>query len=134
MEQSVPPWFSNRAKAAGDRRLRRKLALGALFTGMLVLAACGDPREKQEPFEGFYYKAKTSTVNKQETLAVFSTTVSDVSQSLNGARQAAEYEGVKYCIEQYGTSVIDWTIGPETAPESLRVVDNKLTFSGRCDP
>ena len=134
MGYSATPFLGDRAKAGRDVRWRRKLALGALFTGVLVLAGCSDIRKKQEPFEGFYFKAKTGAVDKKETLAVFTATVSGVSQSLKGARQAAEYEGTKYCIEQYGNSRIDWTIGPDTAPESLRIVDDKLTFAGRCDP
>lgn len=113
--------------------MRRKLAFGALFVGALALAGC-DKKKEWEPFEGIYFKAKASPVDKKETLAVFTATVWKVSQSLDGARQAVAYEGTKYCIAKYGTSKIDWTVGPDTPVENLTVVDDKLTYSGRCNP
>jgi hypothetical protein len=134
MGQAGNAYFARCEDARTGDQWRGRLTRGALLVGLLVLAGCADRKEKLEPFEGFFFSAKAAAVDKKETLAVFTATVSDVSQSLKGARQAAEYEGIKYCIEQYGNSKIDWTVGPDTAPESLRVVDDKLTFSGRCDP
>ena len=134
MGQTGNAYFARWADARTGDQWRGKLSRGALLVALMVLAGCADRREKLEPFDGFFYNAKAAAVDKKETLAVFTATVSGVSQSLKGARQAAEYEGIKYCIEQYGSSRIDWTIGPDTAPENLRVVDDKLTFAGRCDP
>jgi hypothetical protein len=113
----------------------RAMRLPLLFAGTAILiAACTPSQDKRDAFDGFYYKAKTSTTNKKTTLAVFTTTISGVSQSLDGARQAGAYEGTKYCIAQYGTSQIEWTVGPDTEPQDLIIVDDKLTFYGRCDP
>ncbi len=113
----------------------RRLRLPMLILGVaVVIAACTPREEKREAFDGAYFKTKTSAVDKKATRAVFTTTITGVSQTLDGARQAAAYEGTRYCIEQYGTSQIAWTIGPDTEPQNLRIVDDKLTFSGRCDP
>lgn len=116
-------------------RKSRTLRLPLLIIGTAVLIAACTPREDtREPFDGFYFKAKTSATDKKTDLALFTATISGVSQSLDGARQAGAYEGTKYCIAQYGTSQIAWTVGPDTDPKDLTIVDDKLTFSGRCDP
>jgi hypothetical protein len=116
-------------------RNSRRLRLPILLVAAAVLIAACQPREDtREPFDGFYFKAKTSATDKKTTRAVFTTTISGVSQSLDGARQAGAYEGTKYCIAQYGTSQIAWTVGPDTEPQNLTIVDDKLTFSGKCDP
>ena len=54
------------------------------------------------------------------------------SASLEGARQAAYYEGVQYCIGYLGTSDIDWQVGPDTPADQLIVTNNRLTFRGTC--
>jgi vacuolar-type H+-ATPase catalytic subunit A/Vma1 len=116
-------------------RTANRLRLSALMVGaVVVIAACGQREENREFFDGFYFKAKTGATDKKTSRAVFSTTISGVSQSLEGARQAGAYEGTKYCIAQYGTSQIVWTVGPDTEPQNLTIVDDKLTFAGRCDP
>jgi hypothetical protein len=121
--------------ARGTGRQGMKMALVALCAGaLLLLAACASREDRMTPFDGFYFKAKTGAVDKKVTRANFTATIWAVSQSLDGARAAGRYEGTKYCISQYGTSQIDWTVGPDTAPEQLRIVDDTLTFSGRCDP
>jgi len=123
-----------------DSRLMRcqwgtKLALLGLCVGALLLSAGCEPREDRlESFDGAYFRAKASPVDKKVTLADFTTTVWGVSKSLDGARKAGGYEGTKYCIAQYGTSRINWSVGPDTPVENLRIIDDTLSFAGRCDP
>ncbi|MBV2360567.1 hypothetical protein KUH32_12335 [Thalassococcus sp. CAU 1522] len=62
----------------------------------------------------------------------FTASVRPVSASLEGAIQAAEYEGVKHCIKFYGTSEIAWAVGPDTPREQLPIEGDTLTFSGVC--
>ncbi len=100
---------------------------------MLTLTACAGQRERQVAFDGHVFKAKASAVDKAVSRADFTATVSGVSKSLEGAREAGRYEGTKYCIVNYGSSRINWAVGPDTAPAQLRVVDDSLTFAGRCD-
>ncbi len=101
---------------------------------LALAAGCIKREDRLQPFDGHYYRAKASAVDKKATRAVFTSNVWEVSQSLDGARQAAEYEGVRYCIAQYGTSQIEWTVGPETKPEFLTIENDQLTFKGRCAP
>ncbi len=112
-----------------------RLAIGGLCLGALLLTAGCETREKRLlPFDGYRYKAKASAIDKKVSRADFTTTIWTVSQSLTGAREAGRYEGTKYCIKEYGTSKIAWAVGPDTPPENYRIVDDTLTFSGKCTP
>jgi uncharacterized protein YgiB involved in biofilm formation len=112
-----------------------KLAVGGLCLGALFLTAGCETREKRlVPFDGYRYKAKAGAIDKKVSRADFTTTIWAVSQSLAGARAAGRYEATKYCIKEYGTSKINWIVGPDTPPENYRIVDDTLTFSGKCDP
>lgn len=82
-------------------------------------------------FDGVEFRSSAKAVSKED-YASFTASVKPASASLNGARGAAEYEGIKYCIKNYGTSRIDWAIGPETDPAALTVDSDTLTFAGRC--
>ena len=42
--------------------------------------------------------------------------VNGVSASLDGAREAGRHEGTKFCIDAFGTSKINWKVGPDTEP------------------
>ena len=136
MQQSDRTYVQQRIR--GRRIILRhcsKLALAGLCAGALLLAAgCAKREDKLNPFDGYYFKARIKPVDKKASRADFSTTVWEVSQSLDGARQAGRYEGTKYCIAQFGSSKIKWTVGPDTEPQNLTIVDDTLTFSGRCDP
>ncbi len=110
-------------------------AVAVLSLGALLLAAgCDRYRDRQVPFDGYLFKSKARAVDKKLSRADFTATIWPVSQSLKGTREAARYEGTKYCIAEYGTSQVDWTIGPDTPAEQFMIVDDTLTFSGRCDP
>lgn len=125
-----------------DLKISRQRKTPAIITGLLIattaLSACGDNwrasfKSKRERilFEGHQYKAKAKQVSKDER-DHFEVVVSRATQSLNGARQAGGYEAVKYCIKEYGTSKMDWVIGPET--ETIIPVDDKIRLEGYCRP
>lgn len=99
----------------------------ALAAGLVAGCANNDDRIA---FDGKFFRAKVQKVEKQND--VFTVTVKGVSQSLNGAREAGRYEATDHCIQNYGTSKIIWRVGPDTPPEQLSIVDDTLTFSGRC--
>lgn len=110
---------------------------GLALAGVALIASvagCTKREDKLFPFDGHYYKVKSGAVDKKVTLVDFTLTVSQVSQSLDGAREAGGYEGIRYCIKNFGSSDIDWKVGPETEPQHLTIVDDTLTFAGRCNP
>ncbi|MBL4766654.1 MAG: hypothetical protein JKY94_02940 [Rhodobacteraceae bacterium] len=104
------------------------------FTTLLAVAltACSKKEDSGLRFDGQYFAAKSKKVD--DTLSVFTVTVEPVSSSLDGALAAGGYEGTRYCIKNFGTSVIKWTVGPKTEPGQLRIVEDTLTLQGQCDP
>jgi hypothetical protein len=95
----------------------------------LLLTGC-ENNDGRIAFDGEFFRTKVKRVDKQ--LDVFTVNIRDVSRSLEGARQAGHHAGVEYCVENFGSSDIEWTIGPDTPAEQLQIVDNTLVFSGVC--
>ncbi|MGH1578310.1 hypothetical protein [Planktotalea sp.] len=102
-----------------------------LFSGLaaLTLAGCEDPR-KSILFDGhrFSGRLKVDGESKRDFVA----TVSPVSQSLEGAREAARHEGTTHCVRNYGSSDINWTLSPDAEATALSIVEDELTVQGRC--
>ena len=111
------------------------MRVGIMLAALAAVAAgCGPAKEDLIRFDGQVFRTGASNVKGAETRAAFSSTAKPVSASFDGARAAAEYEGIRYCIENYGNSRIEWSVGPETDPATLTVEGDTLTFRGRCAP
>lgn len=109
-----------------------------ILVAATALSGCGEAfrdsfRSKRDrvTFDGYSYKAKANKVSR-DTRDHFSVTVARANQSLLGARQAGEYEAFKYCIAEYGTTNVDWLVGPED--DTIIPVDDKITLEGFCRP
>lgn len=102
------------------------------FIASLVVATlggCTDP-SKAVYFDGKQFAGRLQ-VNKEDKRS-FTATSAPVSQSLEGAREAARFEGTQYCIHKYGRSDIEWTASPEAEATELNIVEDVLTVQGRC--
>lgn len=119
----------------GMRKTPGRLGLFALFCCCVavLVAGCNRP-EDRVTFGGYYFRTDASPIDKKNTLRDFTVSIRNVEQSLDGARAAGGYEGTRYCIKNFGTSRIDWTVGPATDPQNLRITDGRLSFQGTCDP
>lgn len=106
-----------------------KITLGAALFLAVVAAGCTDSKN-QLRFDGQTFRTKVSKVDDRRD--VFSVRIRDVARSLDGAREAGRHAGISYCVENYGSSRIAWTVGPDTPPETLQIVDNELYFQGVC--
>jgi hypothetical protein len=95
----------------------------------VLLGAC-TPKEDRITFDGKYFRTKVSKVDGQRD--VFTLQVRNASQSIEGAREAARYEGTVYCVNNYGSSDITWAVGPDAPAENLRLDGDSLIFSGSC--
>ena len=95
----------------------------------LGLAACG-PGEDAVRFDGNLYSTKLKS--ERGARANFLVTARPVSASLLGAREAARYEATVYCVNSYGSSAIEWVIGPDSPDESLPIDRDTLTLQGVC--
>ena len=104
------------------------------FIVLLVLISpvgCTDDEELK--FDGQYFRTQSESTNKSDRRQ-FEVTVEDASLSLTGARQAGEFEAIRYCIEGYGTSSIRWAPGfAEDDEPSLTESDNMILV-GKCEP
>jgi hypothetical protein len=103
------------------------IAIAAL--AVLALAGC-ERQQDRVAFEGQMFRAKAAKIGDDR--AAFTVAVSPVTASVDGARQAGQYEATKYCIKNYGSSRIDWVAGPEA--ESLTLDGDTALFQGRCTP
>ncbi len=97
----------------------------------LSLSGCdraGLFRDNVPLFDGqrFRGSVKSERTNRQ----VFTVTINQVSKSAEGAVAAADYKAKQHCIQYYGTSDIDWTVGPDSSP--LPVSNDTLTLRGSC--
>lgn len=105
-----------------------KLTIPLILCTALV-AGCTDSKNRIA-FDGQFFRVKVAKVDKQRH--VFTVRIRDVDRSLDGAREAGRHAGVSYCVENFGSSEITWSIGPDTPVEQLRIEDNTLTFQGVC--
>jgi len=94
-----------------------------------MLAGCTDP-SRQVLFDGLQFNGRTN-VDKEDKRN-FVATASPVSQSLEGAREAARFEGTSYCVRKYGRSDIEWSASPDAEATELNIVEDVLTVQGRC--
>ncbi|MCR8826465.1 hypothetical protein [Pseudosulfitobacter koreensis] len=100
-----------------------------LMTAALAMTACNQ-RDEDLAFDGQYYRTSTKKVGDDRS--VFQTEVKPVSQSLTGAREAGLYDATRYCIEDFGTSNIVWTRGPDGDDGALLVSNDTLILQGTC--
>lgn len=99
-----------------------------------LIAACGDAPSSSTrvAFDGKFFRASAKQVDKKVSPTDFTVTVKDVSASLDGAREAGRHEGIKFCVQNFGSSRIKWKVGPDTEPQKLRIEKDQLTFAGTC--
>ncbi|CRL11537.1 hypothetical protein NIT7321_02405 [Phaeobacter italicus] len=110
----------------------KTFALIGLCAG--ALAGCADLVNNRPLYGGVPFKAKAKAVDKKADRAVFSVAVSDATRSLEGARLAAHHEGVRYCIENYGTSKIAWQADPLNADDAVPLAGGDAVYGGTCTP
>ena len=101
---------------------------GAVLLAGLMLMGCG-PDDETLFFDGQFYR---SNAKKDGERHEFRATAKPVSASLAGAREAARYEGIAYCVRNYGSSDIIWVTDPEAPEEELSIDGDTLTLRGAC--
>ena len=102
----------------------------AMLAAVLMLGACSE-KSKRVYFDGKYYPAKAKHQSREDR-KVFTASVRKVAQGLDGARAAAEHAGTKYCIENFGTSKINWITGPDADQSVIVNSGGNVVVSGEC--
>lgn len=105
-------------------------AAGLVLLLLGALAACTE-RKERPVFDGVYYPAKSRGV--KQDLRMVTASVSRANRGVEGAKKAAVHEATRYCIENFGTSRIDWAGVPEgqEGPVFQRAGD-RVSVTGRC--
>ncbi|MGC3936617.1 hypothetical protein ACOTTU_02305 [Roseobacter sp. EG26] len=104
----------------------KKLVCLMLAAGFV--AGCGSDADEIR-FDGQFYRTRLSDLDERHK---FQVTARPVSASLLGAKEAARYEATVYCVNEYGSSAIQWVVGPDDADETLPISDDTLTLQGAC--
>ncbi|MBY5989197.1 MULTISPECIES: hypothetical protein [Roseovarius] len=101
----------------------------ALMAGAM-LAGCARNSERVT-FNGVFYKQKSKAASK-DNRQLFVVTVPRVDRGYDGALAAGAYEGKRYCVQNFGTSEIEWYRSPLAPRGTVQPDGNKLTFTGKC--
>jgi hypothetical protein len=129
------PRMASFAAVARGPDLSMPLRAALLLCLLAALAGCGQQgqgigRQQQTTFDGQVFRGN-ATADRDDRQR-FVATVRTPSKSLEGAIEAAAHQGTRYCIETFGTSDIDWEIGPDTPPEEFSAEAPTLSLTGRC--
>ena len=103
--------------------------LGIALPILVALAGCAEDDDRIR-FDGQVFRTKAT--KDADDRSYFKVSVNRPEQSLAGARAAGTHEAIRYCIENYGTSVIDWSDGPDVADDALVIDRGALELRGRC--
>ncbi|MBO9450255.1 hypothetical protein J7426_08325 [Tropicibacter sp. R16_0] len=111
-----------------------RLALLGVLCAAVAVAGCNRKKNAANliTYDGIEFRTEAQPVDKKATLADFYVRVEGAAISVDSARKAARDRAYRYCIENYGTSDIDWAVGPDADPAQLQLVDGALTFRGTC--
>ena len=101
-----------------------------LLIAGIGLAGCAK-KDERVFFDGNYYPSKARAVSKDDRQE-FSVAVRRVDQGLAGARQAGRHGGTEYCLKNFGTSDIEWIVGPDAPDAALGLPGSSLTMRGSC--
>lgn len=93
-----------------------------------LLAACSNEAEKIS-FDGQFYKTDIDDLDARHK---FQVTAAPVSASLLGAKEAARYQATVFCVNEYGSSAIEWVVGPDDPDEVMSITNDTLTLQGAC--
>lgn len=121
---------SEKTQVRGNRQ-GTNILVALIATCVLVSGCTGTIRNVNAvKFDGHYFSTRTAKTEADPM--AFTARVRNATKSIAGAREAARYEATIHCVEQFGTSDIVWSIGPED--ENISLVNGALTLAGRCDP
>lgn len=111
---------------------RRSVMLVVALGVAATVGACENRRKKNDiAFDGVFFTTKASYVTK-DAREHFTVQVMKASKSLDGAKEAGRYQATQYCVENFGSSNIDWISGPDSEPQDLRFDKETLIFEGNC--
>ena len=115
-----------------NSRAKLRAALGMAIVVSVLLAGCSGTIRNVNAVkvDGHYFTGRAAKTKTDPH--GFTVRIRNAAKSIAGAREAARYEATIYCIEQFGTSDIIWSVGPDD--DAISLSNGSLTLAGRCDP
>lgn len=109
-----------------------RTALVAAVAAVAMLAAPGCTRKSERLlFNGAYYPTKARAADKSDR-TLFTVSVRRADQGLPGAREAGRHGAKEYCLQNFGTSEIAWSVGPDASDAALTGGGKGVVLSGKC--
>lgn len=109
-----------------------RTALVAAVAAVAMLAASGCSRKSERLlFNGNYYPVKARAADKADR-TLFTVSVRRADQGLAGAREAGRHGAKEYCLQNFGTSEIAWSVGPDAPDAALTGGGSGVALSGKC--
>lgn len=102
-----------------------------LLIGAALLVSGCEKRGERVQFEDQFFRAKASKGSNGQRES-FVVEVADAASNFEGALGAGRFEATRYCINNFGTSDVDWELGPDDPPEALLSDRGRLIFRGTC--
>jgi len=112
--------------------MRSTLLVVTVLLAALMLTACEQRKADKIAFDGVYFRSTANKLDKKRYR--FEVSVAPASSSIAGAREAGRYEATRFCIENQGTSRVDWQDGPDAPDEALIINNDRLVMRGTCAP
>ena len=107
--------------------MMRRLIAGTLLAALS--AGCSDNSDRMA-YDGVQFRVKARKA--ADARDVFEVRVRRAGLSLAGARLAAHHAGVGYCVGNYGSSEILWTVDPLDETRPVPIDDGDAVYTGRC--
>lgn len=108
--------------------ITRVLCIALMAASLGGCERAGIFRSDAPVFDGQRFRSQIKAERKDRQH--FTVLVHQVSKSPEGAVAAGVYKATSHCITYFGTSDIDWTVGPDTQP--LPVNGDVLAMTGTC--
>ena len=89
-----------------------------------------DGGTNQIEFDGQRFRTRIAATSPDRRS--FATSVRRPERSVAGALEAGRHRSIAYCLNGFGGSDIDWTVGPDRPAEEVALTGGALVLSGTC--
>ena len=113
-----------------------------LVLAVATLAGCGrlpsipipfrtdDGGTGKVEFDGQRFRTRASATTPDRR--GFAVSVGQPQRSVAGALEAGRHRAIAYCLNGFGGSDIDWTVGPDRDEGQVALADGALVLTGTC--
>ncbi|MGB3407367.1 MAG: hypothetical protein WBA67_07715 [Jannaschia sp.] len=91
----------------------------------------GGLRGSSEEVSGIRFRSRLSATSEDDRS--FNVVTRGASRDLVSASEAGRVEALRYCLNRFGGTDVDWVAGPDRPLEEIAIgEDGSLVLSGRC--